>query len=101
MNVDVLTETERIDLMRFLCSFAWADGEVQAQERVVLERVLDGLNLSREALAKATAWLSEAPNMQGRDLTPLVRGENAPWRTEWFYEHLFEHDWIPKTEGVR
>jgi arylsulfatase A-like enzyme len=43
----------------------------------------------------------EAPHMQGRDLSGLVRGENVPWRTEWFYEHLFEHDWIPKTEGVR
>jgi arylsulfatase A-like enzyme len=43
----------------------------------------------------------KAPNMQGRDLTGLVSGENVPWRNEWFYEHLFEHDWIPKTEGVR
>jgi arylsulfatase A-like enzyme len=43
----------------------------------------------------------KAPNMQGRDLMPLVRGESVPWRTEWFYEHLFEHDWIPPTEGVR
>jgi len=25
----------------------------------------------------------------------------VPWRKEWFYEHLFDHAWIPKTEGVR
>jgi len=43
----------------------------------------------------------EGPPMQGRDLTPLVRGEQPEWRTEWFYEHLFEHAWIPRTEGVR
>ncbi|MCP5118490.1 MAG: sulfatase [bacterium] len=42
-----------------------------------------------------------APNMQGRDLTPLVRDENPSWRNEWFYEHMFEHTWIPRTEGVR
>ncbi len=41
------------------------------------------------------------PNMQGRDVTPLLRGESVPWRREWFYEHLFEHAWIPRTEGVR
>ncbi len=43
----------------------------------------------------------QSPHMQGRDLTPLVRGESLPWRGEWFYEHLFEHNWIPRTEGIR
>ena len=23
------------------------------------------------------------------------------WRSDWFYEHRFEHEWIPKTEGIR
>ncbi len=41
------------------------------------------------------------PPMQGRDLTPLIGGETQAWRREWFYEHLFEHEWIPRTEGVR
>lgn len=41
------------------------------------------------------------PPMQGRDLRPLIEGQRVPWRTEWFYEHLFEHAWIPRTEGVR
>ena len=43
----------------------------------------------------------EAPRMQGRDLVPLVEGKSVPWRKEWFYEHIYEHDWIPRTEGVR
>lgn len=42
-----------------------------------------------------------APPMQGRDLGPLIEGQAVPWRTEWFYEHLFEHTWIPRTEGIR
>jgi arylsulfatase A-like enzyme len=42
-----------------------------------------------------------APPMQGRDLKPLVEGQTVAWRTEFFYEHLFEHAWIPRTEGVR
>ncbi len=41
------------------------------------------------------------PPVQGRDLTPLLKGKGVPWRKEWFYEHLFDHAWIPKTEGVR
>ena len=43
----------------------------------------------------------QTPEMQGRDLTPLIEGKSVPWRKEWFYEHLFQHDWIPRTEGVR
>ena len=43
----------------------------------------------------------QLPEMQGRDLSPLVRGGSPAWRSEWFYEHLFEHPWIPQTEGVR
>lgn len=39
--------------------------------------------------------------MQGRSLMPLVRGQSPRWRNEFFYEHLFDHNAIPKTEGVR
>jgi arylsulfatase A-like enzyme len=41
-------------------------------------------------------------SMQGRSLMPLVRGEQTPWRHDWFYEHWFRYTgWIPGTEGVR
>ncbi len=39
--------------------------------------------------------------MQGQSLVPLIDGETVPWRDEWFYEHLFPHARIPKSEGVR
>ncbi len=38
---------------------------------------------------------------QGRTLLPLLRGETPEWREDFFYEHLFDHDKIPKSEGVR
>ena len=44
---------------------------------------------------------AKAPPMQGRNLRPLVEQQKVAWRREWFYEHLFEHAWIPRTEGVR
>jgi arylsulfatase A-like enzyme len=39
---------------------------------------------------------------QGRSLVPLLKG-NVPedWRTDFFYEHLYERKNIPKSEGVR
>jgi arylsulfatase A-like enzyme len=45
--------------------------------------------------------------MQGSDLTPLTRGQKRPWRSDFFYEHLFIHrsretgaNLIPQSEGV-
>ncbi len=46
------------------------------------------------------AGLEVPSSMNGRDLTPLARGESPPWRREWFYEHLFEHPAVPKSEGI-
>src|SRR5699024_816148 len=42
-------------------------------------------------------------DMQGRSILPLIKGHPTEWRTEFFYEHLFEHwyDRIPKTEAIR
>lgn len=39
--------------------------------------------------------------MRGRSLAPLLRGEPVEWRQDFFYEHLFERETIPKSEGVR
>jgi arylsulfatase A-like enzyme len=40
--------------------------------------------------------------MQGRDFTPLLRGERPEWRTDWFYEHTWTADGrIAPSEAVR
>ncbi|OHB79418.1 MAG: hypothetical protein A2Z25_21375 [Planctomycetes bacterium RBG_16_55_9] len=41
--------------------------------------------------------------MQGRSLVPLleVLGKTPGWRTEFFYEHPFEHKTIARTVGLR
>jgi arylsulfatase A-like enzyme len=39
--------------------------------------------------------------MQGKSLMPLVRGEAPAWRKEFFYEHLFHHPGLAKSEAVR
>lgn len=47
------------------------------------------------------AGLKPPPAMQGRSLAPWLRGERRAWRSEFFGEHLFKHDWIPQSEGIR
>ena len=49
----------------------------------------------------ALAGIEPPAAMQGESLVPLVRGQKPPWRDAFFYEHLFEHPRIAKSEGVR
>jgi len=40
--------------------------------------------------------------MQGKDLTPLLRGEHPAWRSDWFYEHTWTAEGrIAPSEAVR
>ncbi len=59
------------------------------------------LNLDIAPTLLSLAGVAAPERMQGMDLAPLTRGESPPWREEWFYEHLFPHPGIPKSEGVR
>jgi len=39
--------------------------------------------------------------IQGKSLVPLMQGNNSAWRTDFFIEHLYNLEFIPKSEGVR
>lgn len=39
--------------------------------------------------------------VQGKSLLPLLKNQKTEWRKRFFYEHLFDHPGIPKSEGVR
>jgi arylsulfatase A-like enzyme len=60
------------------------------------------LNIDLAPTMLALAGVEPPAGMQGRDLSPLVRGQRLEnWRDEFFYEHLFTHKAIPRSEGVR
>ena len=59
------------------------------------------LNIDLAPTLLAAAKVPAPVSMQGRSLYPLCDGTADSWRKEWFYEHLFDHAWIPKSEGVR
>ena len=69
-------------------------------ETAGMRRAETALNIDLCPTMLGLAGLEAPRSMNGRDLTPLLRGESPPWRSEWFYEHLFEHPRIPKSEGV-
>ena len=57
------------------------------------------IDLAPTMLAMADVEIPE--RMQGENLVPLLQGKSPAWRSEFFYEHLFDHKTIPRTEGVR
>jgi len=62
------------------------------------------IDIAPTILALAGVAIPEA--MQGRDLTPLLRGDGEDhWRTDWYYEHVFGAQFaerpIVASEGVR
>lgn len=61
-----------------------------------------GLNIDLSPTLLELAGVAVPKDVQGRSLVPLLKGAKpADWRTDFFYEHLFERDNIPKSEGVR
>jgi arylsulfatase A-like enzyme len=64
-----------------------------------VSRMALNIDLAPTVLSMAGA---PTPNVQGRDLTPLLAGKGGEWRSEWYYDQLFTtNGWIPAVEGVR
>ena len=58
------------------------------------------LNIDLAPTFLAMAGQSIPATMQGKDLQPVYQGEVNNWRTDFLFEHLFEHPRIPMSEGV-
>jgi uncharacterized tellurite resistance protein B-like protein len=56
-----LTREERLLLMRFVCSFAWADHEVRPEERQLVSTLVRRLDLDKQEVEQVEAWLEEPP----------------------------------------
>ena len=66
-----------------------------------LSREEFALNIDIAPTILELAGLPVPAQMQGRSLAPLLRGKTPNWRTDFVYEHLFNHKTIPKTEALR
>ena len=68
-----LSKQDRLQLMRFVCSFAWADLEVQAEERKLVARMADRLGLSADEKQQVEAWLKLPPPIDDLDPAAIPR----------------------------
>jgi uncharacterized tellurite resistance protein B-like protein len=70
MMLDQLDRQERLRLVRFVCSFAWADFEIRPEERTFISRLIRRLDLGDEDDLQVQHWLERPPAFE--DLDPTV-----------------------------
>ena len=62
-----LDSEDRLRLMKFICSFAWADLEVAEEERAFVTKMTDRLGLSEQEVEKVQEWLKVPPPAEELD----------------------------------
>lgn len=67
MSLQKLSREDRQRLMRFICSFAWADLEVKQSERALVQKMAKKLALDDHERAMVKEWLEVPPRAEDVD----------------------------------
>jgi uncharacterized tellurite resistance protein B-like protein len=67
MTLDELSKEDRLRLMRFVCSFAWADLHVEDKERKLVRKLVQRLKLSAAEAKQVEQWLKLPPRPEEVD----------------------------------
>jgi hypothetical protein len=62
-----MNAADRMNLLRFVCSFAWTDLRIAQQERDLVMRIAGNLGLTDSEAAQVAAWLKTPPNIDDLD----------------------------------
>ena len=65
--LDALNKEDRLQLMRFVCSFAWADLEIADAERDFIVKMVVRLDLDEEEQEQVAQWLEVPPRADDLD----------------------------------
>ena len=71
--LDALNREDRLQLMRFVCSFAWADLEVSDEEREFIVNMVIRLGLNEEEQDQVAQWLEVPPRADDLDPADIPR----------------------------
>jgi hypothetical protein len=69
--LDQLDRTERLRLVQFVCSFAWADFEIQPEEREFIAQLIRRLELGEDEDRQVQQWLDRPPSLDNLDPTSI------------------------------
>ena len=65
--LDALDRQERLQLMKFICSFAWADLRVNAGDTNFINAMAERLDLDEAERRQVKAWLEVPPRAEDVD----------------------------------
>ncbi|MAQ13404.1 MAG: hypothetical protein CMN30_01190 [Sandaracinus sp.] len=71
--MDTLDRDDRLRLMKFICSFAWADLEIQDEERDFITKLIKELDLDEAEQAQVQQWLEVPPTAEELDPAEIPR----------------------------
>jgi len=66
-----LSKEDRLRLMKFVCSFAWADLHIDESERKMVAKLVRRLKLDADEKKKVEQWLELPPAAEELDPTQL------------------------------
>ena len=69
--LDRLDRRERLRLVEFVCSFAWADFEIQPEEREFIAGLIRRLDLDVDERRQVDLWLERPPRIENLDPTAI------------------------------
>ena len=73
MSIAKLKKEDRLRLMRFVCSFAWADLEVKESEKKFVRKLVKSLKLSKDEAKLVEKWLKLPPKAEEGDPAEIPR----------------------------
>jgi len=71
--METLSKDDRLLLLKFVCAFAWADLEVQNQERKFVHRLVKQLKLDSDEAQQVEGWLANPPAPEEVDPATVPR----------------------------
>ena len=74
MNLTGLDRAQRLRLLQFVCSFAWADLEVHPREREFVLRLVQRLELAPDEAKQVQEWLVLPPPLETVDPMQIPAG---------------------------
>jgi uncharacterized tellurite resistance protein B-like protein len=66
-----LNSKQRLQLMKFVCAFAWADLSVHPEERAFVERLIQRLGFEPDEQDQVRDWLLSPPSPDSVDPTRI------------------------------
>lgn len=77
MTLSELTQEDRLRLVKFVCSFAWADLEIADTERRFVQKLVRRLKLEPSERTQVEEWLDIPPRPEELDPTEIPREHRA------------------------